>query len=108
MPMPEPINIPQLHKEFDERLRRDVEECRKIGYQPTRFEEMLRTSDGCALAKRMVKPGILQDGLKKLAELNRLDLALESVMLEPKFQSLFNGDELDAAKWRLEQVKKGR
>ena len=66
---------------------------------------MVAASGAKAVAKQLVKSGDLQDGLKRLQKLGRLDLAMESIMLEAKFRPLFNAGELEAAKWRLEQVK---
>lgn len=92
-----------LKSEFAARLRASIRECREIGYHPNNFEQMLGTSDGVALAKRLVCSGDLQYGLKELAKLDRLDLSVEMIMLEEKFLPLFNQAERDAAQWRLSQ-----
>jgi len=66
---------------------------------------MLHNSDAVSLAKRLVVSSELQDGLKKMKALGRLDLTMENRMLDPKFSALFTKQELEAARWRLEQVK---
>jgi hypothetical protein len=38
------------------------------------------------------------------ADIGRLDLSIESLMLQPRFAGLFSPQELDAARWRLEQA----
>jgi hypothetical protein len=66
---------------------------------------MLDTLGGVNLAKKLVLSGDLQDGLKTLAKLGRLDLSMEAMMQEDKFKLLFTKSELEAATWRLAQMK---
>lgn len=94
----------QLKAEFSSKLRDAIHECHKLGYHPTRFEQMLDTLGGASLAKKLVISGELQDGLKKLAKLGRLDLSMEAIMQEVRFASLFSKLEIEAAQWRLAQV----
>lgn len=93
-----------LWNKFASRVRAAMQECHSLGYHPTRFEQMLNQSDAVTLAKRMVTSSELQDGLKKLNAMGRVDLSVESIMLEPEFSSLFNPQELQAADWRLKQL----
>lgn len=95
----------QIKAEFSSRLRDAVHECYKLGYHPTRFEQMLGSLGGVSLAKKLVLSGELQDGLKTLAKLGRLDLSMEAIMQEDNFKALFTKPELEAAAWRLAQVK---
>ena len=94
-----------LQSEFNQRLRAALRECHELGYHPTRFEQMLESKDGVQVAKQLVKSGELQDGLKKLKQMSRLDLAMEHLMLEPSFSPLFTQQELAAADWRLKQLQ---
>lgn len=98
-------NIDQLEAEFATRLRLAVIECHRIGYHPTRFEQMLDKGGAVATAKKLVISGDLQDGLIKLAHLGLLSLTMEAIMLEEQFIPLFTHAEREAAKWRLAQVK---
>lgn len=97
--------LEQLATEFEARLRDANRQCIPLGYDPHRFTKMLDDSDGRTLAKKLVISGELQDGLKRLAKLDRLDLSMEWIMLEQKFAPLFTEDELKAARWHLGQVK---
>lgn len=96
-----------LEKEFEARVRRAIQECRQLGYNPTDFESMLATSSAVALAERFVTSGDIQSGLKRVVSLGRPDLSIESLMLEPPFQPLFHQQLLAAARWRLDQAKLG-
>ncbi len=99
------IFMEQIKTEFTSRLRDAVRQCYELGYHPTRFEQMLDTLGGVNLAKKLVLSGDLQDGLKTLAKLGRLDLSMEAMMQEDKFRLLFTKSELEAATWRLAQMK---
>jgi hypothetical protein len=65
---------------------------------------MLREHQGLGTAKKLIASGAIQDGFRKVVELGRPDLTMESIMLEPEFQTLFSRAELDAARWRLKQA----
>lgn len=65
---------------------------------------MLESLGGVSLAKKLVISGELQEGLKKLAKLGRLDLSMEAIMQEERFAPLFTKPELEASQWRLSQV----
>jgi hypothetical protein len=93
-----------LESEFSERLRDAIRQSHDLGYHPTRFEQMLSEQGALALARKLIKSGELQDGLKAMAKLGRKDLTMESIMLEPKFKPLFSAGELQAATWRLSQA----
>jgi hypothetical protein len=95
----------KLAQEFSSRVHAALAECHRLKYYPTRFEQMLQTTDAVTLAKRLVTSGELHDGLKTLKKLSRLDLSLEVMVLEPQFESLFTVQERDAAGWRLKLLK---
>lgn len=98
------IALTQLAEEFEHRLGASIRECVELGYHPHRFEEMLRTSDGVTVAKHLIASGDLQDGLRRLKKMKRLDLSMEQIMLDPKFEPLFAIEQREAAEWRLKQV----
>lgn len=99
------MNNSPMEAEFSERLRDAIRQSHDLGYHPTRFEKMLNEQGALGLARKLVKSGELQDGLKDLAKLGRKDLSMESIMLEPQFKPLFSIAELQAAKWRLAQLQ---
>jgi len=93
-------------KQFSEALRVAIEESRRIGYPPNRFETMLNEMGAIPLAKKLVKSSDLQVGLDALKKLGRLDISLEHIMQKEEFNSLFTKAELEAAQWRLQRVMK--
>jgi hypothetical protein len=103
-----PGTTEQLSGEFADRLREAIDLCRGLGYSPSRFEQMLSSSGSAvSLARKLVISSELQDGLKRIAKLGRLELSMESIMLEEKFKPLFPDQVLEAAKWRLDSVRIG-
>jgi hypothetical protein len=66
---------------------------------------MISAHGAVATAKRLVASGDLQDGLKKLRSMGRLDLSMERIMLEKEFSQFFSDQERAAARWRLDQVQ---
>jgi len=93
-----------LESVFSERLRDAIRQSHDLGYHPTRFEQMLDEQGAPGLARKLIKSGELQDGLKAMAKLGRKDLTMESIMLEPMFIPLFSAGELQAATWRLSRA----
>lgn len=100
--------VEELSSEFASRLREAIDLCREQGYSPSRFEQMLNSSPSAvSLAKKLAVSSELQDGLKRIAKLGRLELAMESIMLEEQFKPLFSDQILQAARWRLDTVRSG-
>lgn len=93
-----------LESEFAARLQDGIRQAYDLGYPPTRIENMLKESSASTVAKRLVASGDMHTGFKEMAKLGRKDLTVESIMLEEKFQPLFEKRELEAAKFRLSQV----
>lgn len=93
-----------VEAEFEQRLRDSIRESIALGYNPARFTEMFTTWGGVATAKRLVASGEIQDGIRRIVDLGHPELSMESIMLEPQFASLFTEGELQAARWRLDQL----
>ena len=93
-----------LEGEFEQRPRDSIRESITLGYDPTRFTDMLNTWGGVGVAKRLVASGEIQDGIKKIVAMGHPELSMESIMLEPRFATLFTAGELEAARWRLDQL----
>lgn len=93
-----------LETEFERSVRSAVEECKTLGYYAHDFETMLQASSAVRVAERFVASGNIQSGLKRLHGMGRTDLAIESIMLEQRFQPLFKNQALEAARWRLDHV----
>lgn len=97
-----------LMEEFSRRIYDVIAESIELGYHPHRFEEMLRANGAVRTAKKLVASGELQDGFKTLHKKGRLDLTMEHIMLDEAFRPLFTEAELEAARWRLDQVENDR
>ena len=78
--------------------RRADEEC---DYRPTYFLRMLNDHGGLETARMLLAKSDVSEGFIRLALLRRLDLAVESLVLNPKWKSLFTDDELQIARRRL-------
>ena len=92
-------------EEFEEAIREAIRMSYEIGYSPTRFEQMIEIDHPVEVGQRLVISGEFQHGIRELAKLGRLDLTIESIMLQSQFAQLFTQAELDAAKWRLHHVQ---
>lgn len=94
----------QLRDEFKAEIQSAVRQCYELGYAPTRFEQMIENSHPVEVAKKFIISGEFQDGFKKLNNMGKAELTIESIMLQSKFSSLFSSQELEAARWRLNNV----
>ncbi|MDF4355273.1 hypothetical protein P3445_22490 [Vibrio parahaemolyticus] len=97
------INV-TIKDEFASEIREAINQCYELGYRPSRFEEMIATSHPVDVAKAFVVSGDFQSGFKQLKKLGKLNLTVEGIMINPKYSTLFTKAELEAAKWRLENV----
>ena len=94
-----------LEAEFEAQMHKALREAAKLGYRPTRFEEKMEREGAVAYAKELVISGEFQSGLKRLKQMNRLDLSIEHLVANcPRFHCLFTKDEIEAARWRLDEV----
>ena len=93
-----------LRDEFDRAVREAIRESYSIGYPPIRFEQMIESSHPVEVAKRLITSGEIQDGFRSIVRLGRSDITVESIMLRDGFKDLFTAEQLDAARWRLENV----
>lgn len=82
-------------------VARAVDECRKIGYNPTRFQVMLKQHGAVGALSRLLDSPEVSEGFKKLFEMGRLDLSAEAIALRPEFQRHFTSEQLDRARKRL-------
>ena len=94
----------EFAEQFEQRLLDSIRDSIELGYNPTRFRDMLNTWGGVGVAQRLVASGEIQDGIKKLVAMGHPELSMESIMLEPQFTVLFTAGELEAAQWRLNQL----
>lgn len=91
----------QLQRELHKALLDATISAKSIGYNPTKFNQMIATEGGYSVAKKLIHR--TSTGFEKLWELNRLDLSTEAVILQKKFRPLFTKEELEIAKARLSE-----
>jgi hypothetical protein len=75
---------------------------REIGYNPTRFMQMVGEYGGRGAAKRLLRGPNASEGFSTLWEHGKLDLSVEAFALLPWFAELFTDDEQNIARHRLE------
>ena len=94
----------QLTSDFDDEMmnlyRAAKEEC---GYNATYFLQMLYKHGGVETAHRLLASPTPQPGIGKLWECGRLDLTVEYLVLDQRFESLFGEHELKEARRRLHE-----
>lgn len=91
-----------LVKRFEAATRAGIEEGKRLGYNPTRYQQMVKERGAVGAAKYVLRPGPPADGFVTLAHLNaRPDLTTEYTALLPEFRELFTDDELAVAEARL-------
>ena len=74
------------------------EDCQ---YTPTRFLQMVQEYGGLKTAKRLLANQEMQSGLTTLWECGRMDLSMEALVINPKYQPLFTEAEIETARARL-------
>ena len=77
---------------------------RETGYWASYFLRTVRRHGGVAAAKRLLETKGLSKGLLTLREKNRLDLAMETLVLKPEYSALFTDEERRIAARRLDEV----
>ena len=87
-----------FHDELVSLYRRTGE---ATGYWPNRFLQAVRRNGGLAYAKRLLEPQCVHSGFGILIEKRRIDLSVECVVIDLRFQSLFTESELTIAHQRL-------
>ena len=76
---------------------------RELGYNATRFLQMLSEQGGLATAKQLLWSDKPSDGFTTLWEHHRLELTVEAHVLHDEFRSLFYRRRPNARVGRLEQ-----
>lgn len=74
---------------------------RELGYNATRFLQMLSQQGGLATAKQLLWDDRPSDGFTTLWERGRLDLTVEARILAPEFATLFTEADRNRAQDRL-------
>lgn len=90
-----------LQRDFEHRLRSDLEQIVRTGYRPNVFQRMLSQHGAVQTAKRLLTATQLSDGFRHLWEHRLLHLSVENAVLDPQFEPLFSDAERDLARARL-------
>ena len=75
----------------------------KLGYNATRFLQMVTEHGGVEAARRLINASEPSEGYGRLFELGRLDLTVEAYALRPEWAALFSPKELELARRRLRE-----
>lgn len=78
---------------------------RETGYWASYFLRAVRSHGGVGAARRLLQQKGLSKGLRTLREKERLDLAMETLVLAPEYQVLFTDEERAVAGRRLEEAR---
>ncbi len=98
------VDKKQLINELHRAMFRIYDESTAIGYTPSKFRQMVANEGGLQTAKKLIGSKQLSDGFAELAQLGRLDLTVEALVLQEKYRPLFNEVELEIARERLVQL----
>lgn len=91
----------QIEAEFLEAMLEVYQAVSKVVARPTRFHNMLGEHGAVETARQLICKDELQGTFIDLAQLGRLDLSVEAVVLQPKYRELFTESELQKAHDRL-------
>jgi hypothetical protein len=78
---------------------------RELGYNATRFIQMVSKRGGLATAKQLLWSDQISDGFETLRRHGRLDLTVEAHVLKDEFAELFTDEERQRARDRLDALR---
>jgi 5-methylcytosine-specific restriction protein A len=79
---------------------------RETGYWAGYFLRSVKRHGGVGAARRLLQHGSVSKGLAKLAGFNRLDLAMETLVLDAAYWPLFTDEERAMATRRLDEAER--
>lgn len=93
----------QLEEAFEREMRAIYEEAaRALNYRPQLLLNLINEHGGVGAAHRLLPN--MTEGFIRLWESRRLDLAVESLVLKPEYESLFSAEERELARTRLAEA----
>jgi len=78
---------------------------KETGYWASYFLRAVRTHGGVEAARRLLQQKGISRGLAKLRASDRLDLAMETLVLAPEYGPLFTEEERAIAARRLDEAR---
>lgn len=100
--MPVIKQMKELEMQFHKDMLSIYENAKKIGYNATRFRQMVANEGGYNVAKKFINNNKPSEGFTSLWELGRLDLTVESLVLQDEYRELFSEVEKETVKKRLQ------
>ncbi len=92
--------------DFEARITKTISDsARECRYTPHIFIEMRARYGTVEAIKMLLRKPIAASGFVRLWEKDRLDLTVESIILEPEWADLFTPEERQIAKRRLDEFK---
>ena len=82
-------------------VEQTIEECKRIDYNPTRFQVMLKQHGAVGALRILLEAKDPSDGFGTLLMKGRLDLTAEAIALRPECQRHFTKSQRDRARERL-------
>jgi hypothetical protein len=97
------MTVSPLELHFHQDVLSDVDTAkREIGYNPTRFMQMVGQHGAAETAKRLLASGVgTSDGFTTLYLNSRLGLSIEARVILPWYGDLFTAEEISTARRRL-------
>ncbi|NEU30143.1 hypothetical protein GN156_05030 [bacterium LRH843] len=94
----------KLSNQFHSEMILIYKEAKTMGYNPTKFMQMVANEGSLSTAKKLINSKNLSDGFMNLRELGRLDLTVEALVIKEKYAELFTEEEIVIAKERLDDM----
>lgn len=91
-----------LEHEFHREMEDIYHVAASLGYRPSHFLQMVHQHGGVVAAKRLLSAREAQVGLTRLWELERLDISMEALVLQERWQTLFSDADRQTASERLQ------
>ena len=91
-----------LEHRFHLEMLRNYEAQRRVMRDPTRLRIMIGTYEGLGAAVRLLENPTVGDGFITLAELGKLCLSVEALVIKEPWHTLFTEDQLAVARSRLD------
>jgi hypothetical protein len=86
------VTDPELVRRFHREMEAIYDQAKAIGYNATRFLQMLREHGGLETAHRLLAGDGVSYGFTELWLMGRSDLTVEALALRPDYIELFSKD----------------
>jgi 5-methylcytosine-specific restriction enzyme A len=97
------VNPKQIEIQFHKDMLSIYEKAKKIGYNASRFKQMVANQGGYSVAKKFIQSNTPSEGFISLWELGSLDLTVEALILKEEYISLFSLEERRIVADRLKE-----